>query len=103
MVIPNWENESAPRDNDKVLYREHPTVGWTIDRFTRLQRIATRYEKLASSYLAMVTCAMILEWLELGRRTQASIILAGDVGPLLRAVTKHHRSTHDAITGIRDR
>jgi|GEM_PF-4758633 len=27
------------------------------------RRVATRYEKLAATYLAMVTLAMILEWL----------------------------------------
>lgn len=35
----------------------------TINRLKRHRRIATRFEKLASSYLAMVTIAMILEWL----------------------------------------
>lgn len=35
----------------------------TINRLKRYRRIATRYEKLASSYLAMVTFACILEWI----------------------------------------
>jgi transposase len=34
----------------------------TINRLKRYRRIATRYEKLARSYLAMVMIAMILEW-----------------------------------------
>jgi transposase len=35
----------------------------TINRLKRYRRIATRSDKLASSYLAMVTLACILEWL----------------------------------------
>jgi transposase len=35
----------------------------TINRLKRYRRIATRYEKLAASYLALVTIACILEWL----------------------------------------
>jgi transposase len=35
----------------------------TINRLKRYRRIATRYEKLAANYLAMVTIACILEWL----------------------------------------
>ena len=36
-----------------------------INRLKRVRRVATRYEKLTSSYLAMVPLALILEWLEL--------------------------------------
>ncbi|HUZ03384.1 MAG TPA: transposase, partial [Thermomicrobiaceae bacterium] len=35
----------------------------TINRLKRYRRIATRYEKLAVTYLAMLTLACILEWL----------------------------------------
>ena len=35
----------------------------SINRLKRHRRIATRYEKLAVTYLAMVTIACILEWL----------------------------------------
>jgi transposase len=53
---------SCPRCS-RGLYRERPLIERTINRLKRFRRVATRYEKLASSYLAMVTFAMILEWL----------------------------------------
>jgi transposase len=34
-----------------------------INRLKRFRRIATRYEKRAANYLAMVTFGMILLWL----------------------------------------
>ncbi|MGA7672607.1 MAG: IS5/IS1182 family transposase, partial [Nitrolancea sp.] len=35
----------------------------TINRLKRYRRIATRYEKRAAAYLAMVTIACIFEWI----------------------------------------
>ncbi|MDP9469843.1 MAG: IS5/IS1182 family transposase, partial [Chloroflexota bacterium] len=34
-----------------------------INRLKRFRRLATRYDKLATSYMAMIILAMILEWL----------------------------------------
>lgn len=48
---------------DEDAYRERSVIERTINRLKRYRRIATRYEKLASSYLAMLTIAMILEWI----------------------------------------
>lgn len=62
-VIPKRSDEMGPNDYDKDLYRERPKIEQTINRLKRFRRVATRYEKLTSSYLAMVTLAMILEWL----------------------------------------
>jgi len=50
-------------DYDRTLYRERSLIEQTINRLKRWRRIATRFEKRAASYLAMVTIAMILEWL----------------------------------------
>ena len=61
-VIPTRENEQD-QAYDRELYRERPMIERTINRLKRYRRIATRYEQLASSYLAMVTLACILEWL----------------------------------------
>lgn len=60
-VIPTRDNE-RDQDYDREAYRERPMIERTINRLKRYRRIATRYEKLASSYLAMVTLACILEW-----------------------------------------
>lgn len=62
-VIPKRDTEDGPNDYDRELYRERPLIERTINRLKRFRRIATRYEKQASSYLAMVTLACILEWL----------------------------------------
>lgn len=62
-VIPYRSDEMGPRAYNRDHYRERSLIERTINRLKRFRRIATRYEKLASSYLAMVTIAMILEWL----------------------------------------
>ncbi len=61
-VIPTRDNEQD-HDYDREAHRERPLIERTINRLKRYRRIATRYEQLASSYLAMVTIACILEWL----------------------------------------
>ena len=60
-VIPYREDETGPREYDRDLYRERPLIERTINRLKRFRRIATRYDKLAASYLALVAIAMILE------------------------------------------
>lgn len=62
-VIPYRTDEMGPHDYDRDLDRERPVIERIINRLKRFRRVATRYEKLASSYLTMVTIAMILEWL----------------------------------------
>lgn len=62
-VIPYRTDEMGPREYDRERYRERPRIERTINRLKRFRRVATRYDKLASSYLAMVTIAMILDWM----------------------------------------
>jgi transposase len=62
-VIPKRSNELGPHAYDTALYRERPVIEQTINRLKRWRRVATRYETLDTTYLAMVTIAMILEWL----------------------------------------
>jgi transposase len=62
-VIPKRRDEHGPDTYDRRLYRERNVVERTINRLKRYRRIATRYEKLASSYQAMLTIACILEWI----------------------------------------
>jgi transposase len=62
-VIPYRADETGGQAYDREAYRERPVIERTINRLKRYRRIATRYEKLAGSYLAMVTIAMILEWI----------------------------------------
>jgi transposase len=53
----------GPKDYDHARYRERSIIERTSNRLKRFRRVATRYDTLASSYLAMVTIAMMLEWL----------------------------------------
>ena len=48
---------------DRAPYRERNAVERPINRLKQWRRIATRYEKRASNYLAMLTVAAILLWL----------------------------------------
>ncbi len=62
-VIPTKSNERRQPRFDRELYRERNQVERLINRLKQCRRIATRYEKLAVTFLAMVTIAAILIWL----------------------------------------
>lgn len=63
ITIPYRHNERGGRPVDQATYRERNRVERCINRLKQLRRVATRYEKLAVNYLAMVTIAAILLWL----------------------------------------
>jgi transposase len=48
---------------DRVAYRERNQVERLINRFKQFRRVATRYEKLAVRYHALLTIVAILMWL----------------------------------------
>jgi transposase len=48
---------------DKVAYRERNVVERLINRLKQFRRVATRYEKRAVNYQAMVTIVAIVLWL----------------------------------------
>lgn len=52
-------DEMGDHAYDREAYRERPV----INRLKPYRRSATRYDKTAASYLAMLTIAMILEWI----------------------------------------
>lgn len=62
-TIPKQRDEHPQRVFDRALYRERNRVERGINRLKQYRRVATRYEKLAVNYLAMVTIAAILMWL----------------------------------------
>lgn len=62
-TIPKKRDERPQRVFDRELYRERNRVERCINRLKQFRRVATRYEKLAVTYLAMVTIAAILIWL----------------------------------------
>ena len=62
IVIPRKRNEQHRGRFDRGAYRERNVVERLINRLKQFRRIATRYEKLAANFLAMVTIAAILLW-----------------------------------------
>ena len=62
-TIPRKRNERRTGPFDKVLYRLRNRVERAINRLKQFRRIATRYEKKAENYLAMLHIGSILLWL----------------------------------------
>jgi transposase len=62
-TIPRKRNECRHGPFDRALYRERHQVERLINRLKQFRRVATRYEKRAANYLAMVTLAAIVLWL----------------------------------------
>jgi len=62
VVIPAKSNQPRQPRFDKAAYRERNRVERCFNRLKQYRRVATRYEKRAVNYKAMVTIAMILLW-----------------------------------------
>jgi transposase len=62
-VIPHKVNERRAPRFDRAAYRERNRVERLINRLKQCRRIATRYEKRAANYHAMLTIAAIFLWL----------------------------------------
>lgn len=62
-TIPRKRNERRTGSFDRAIYRTRNRVERLINRLKQSRRIATRYEKYAVYYLAMLTIAAIQLWL----------------------------------------
>ena len=62
-VIPRTAKERRAGRFDRAAYRERNRVERLINRLKQYRRIATRYEKRAANYAAMLTIGAILLWL----------------------------------------
>jgi transposase len=62
-TIPRKRTERRRGPFDQAVYRERNRVERLINRLKQFRRVATRYEKRAVNYLAMVTLAAIVLWL----------------------------------------
>jgi len=64
-VVPQKSNRAAKPPFDQLLYRERHRIENLFARLKTFRRIATRYDKLLSSFAAMFSIACILIWLKL--------------------------------------
>ena len=62
-VIPSNPSRSRRLPLDERLYRERHLVECCIGKLKQFRRVATRYEKTARNYLAVVTIAAAVLWL----------------------------------------
>ena len=60
-VIPPRSNRLTPRHVDRHLYRDRNLIERFFARLKHFRRVATRYDKLASSFLSFIhlSCALI--------------------------------------------
>lgn len=61
-------------DYDRELYTERSMIERSINRLKRHRRIATRYEKLAATDLAMATIACMLNGSSFANRPYSGVI-----------------------------
>ena len=62
-VIPRKSDERPQSRFDREAYRRRNVIERLVNRLKQFRRIATRYEKRAVNYLAMITIGMILLWI----------------------------------------
>jgi len=62
-VIPNNPSRAKKLPLDKHLYAQRHLVECCFSRLKQCRRVATRFEKTARNYLAVITLAAIILWL----------------------------------------
>jgi transposase len=62
-VIPLWDDQTASEGFDETVYRRRNRGERLVNQLKQFRRIATRYEKRTSCYLAMLTIAAVVLWL----------------------------------------
>ena len=63
VVIPPRKTRLEQRTYDRHAYRERHLVECLFSRIKQFRRIATRYEKLARNFLAVVNLVIAYVWL----------------------------------------
>ncbi len=62
-VIPNNPSRAQKYPLDKHLYAQRHLIECCFSRLKQFRRVATRFEKAAENYLAVVTIAAIVLWI----------------------------------------
>jgi len=63
-VIPNNPSRASKYPLDKHLYAQRHLIECCFSRLKQFRRVATRFEKTARNYRAVVTLAAIVLWLK---------------------------------------
>ena len=63
VLIPSRSNSLNPRTCDPAIYRERNQIERLFNRLKNCRRVASRYEKSARNYLAMLQIAGMMLWL----------------------------------------
>ncbi len=63
-VIPNNPSRARKYKLDKHLYAQRHLVECCFSRLKQFRRVATRFEKTARNYLAVITIAATILWLK---------------------------------------
>jgi transposase len=64
VVIPPRRHRKRQHAYDKALYKERNRIERFFSRIKQFRRIATRYDKLAQTFLGFVKLACIMLWLK---------------------------------------
>jgi transposase len=62
-VIPNNPSRAAKHPFDKALYKERHLVECCFSKLKHFRRVATRYDKTARNFLAVVLIAATILWI----------------------------------------
>lgn len=62
-VIPNNPSRAQKHPLDTHLYAQRHLVECCISKLKQFRRVATRFEKTARNYFAVITLAAIILWL----------------------------------------
>jgi len=76
-VIPPKTNRKVPIACDFRAYKDRNRVERMFNRLKQFRRIATRYEKRAANYLAMLHLGAILIWLNAFADTPSALTHSG--------------------------
>ena len=68
-ITPDRSTTTTPHAFSRVLYRMRNRIERFFNKLKQSRRIATRYEKLAANYLAMIKIATICIWLRVNEST----------------------------------
>lgn len=63
VVIPSKSNRKHPRDHDKELYKARHLIENFFAKLKQYRAIATRYDKLAKTFLGGIYLASFVIWL----------------------------------------